>query len=444
MGHRIGIIDLGSNTARLVIYNYDPAGLFVEQENLKRVLRLSARIQFDGRLDQQAFDETIACFQVFRRLCDVNGVTEIVAVATAAVRQAVNGHYLINRLYDETGIRVRLLTGEEEAGYIHLAAAHAIASPDAIVVDLGGGSAEFIRMIDRQRLAATSMPFGAVNLTLNFTENDTVDAAAVGTFLRQQFRFQPWLMKAGLPIIASGGMARTIAKIHQRRRQYSLPSVHHYALSRAEFADLATWLLEMPPAARSGVSGLPKHRVDLIVAGLTFFQELMAVSDSPELIINAKGLREGMIVERLLTEVSRMVIDDPLAFCAGQLLLRHDIRPEHPRHVSRLACSLFDQFVEQGLFVAQDSDRRLLENAALLHDVGRAIDVHESEQHTFYLLSNVLTMGVTHRDRVRIALIASFRAGKTLKNRLQTYGDIVDKEDEARQEAPGSLVLLAR
>lgn len=447
MGKYIGIIDLGSNTARLVVYFVNGHGIFQEFDNVKRVLRLSNYLGEDGRIDPAGFQTTLDCLRQFKELCDAQNVAEIIGIATAAVRQARNGPELLAAIEQETGIRMRLLSGEEEARYGYLAVTNSMGIETGITIDIGGGSTEVTYFRDRQLLKSFSFPFGIVTLTKQFLHEETPSQQELNKltqFLEQQFATQPWLANRKVPLIAMGGTARNLAKIHQHQMQYSMASLHHYTMDASEVADILQRLSDMPLAERKNINGLSKDRADVILAGIAVLHTLLKHAESEQLIISHKGLRDGVLYEMTLRDRKIANADDIVMLSSEQFMHRYHVHEIHARHVRDLALSLFDELHTFGLLDMGPSERKLLEVAALLHDIGRSINVYETSKHTFYLLSNVLLLGLTHKERLLIAMISSYKNNKQLQQQIALHSDLVYKTDKPLLEKLGHLVLLAR
>ncbi|USG64683.1 Ppx/GppA family phosphatase [Brevibacillus ruminantium] len=446
MHNDMGVIDLGSNTARLVIYQQDAQGLVYELDNIKRGLRLSSHLQ-DGRLDPAGWEKTMACMRQFRDILAAHQVSKVIGVATAAVRQAENGGELIKSIEAETGITMRVLSGEEEARYGYLAVMHTMNLSEGITVDIGGGSTELTYFADRKLQHCVSFPFGIVTLTRLFLHQDPPapgEVTSLRDFLITQFQTCDWLRDKACPVIAIGGTARNLAKMHQRSTGYSLGSLHHYQLSADTVQNILAATLSLPLEERKQLPGLSKDRADVILSGLSVFDTLLTLSGGKELIVSNKGLRDGVLYEAVwgpalppdATAVRKRSIE--------QFMQRYRIDKKHAEHVRDLALSLFDQLVDGGILPYSDAERDFLEAAALLHDAGRSINVYEVSEHTFYLLSNVLLWGYTHRQRLLIAMIASYKNNKLLLQQVATHADILSKSDKGTAEKLGMLVQLAR
>lgn len=453
MERTIGVIDLGSNTARLVLYTQDPNGHVYEIYNIKRTLRLSEHIREDGVIDGEGYRETLECLREFREICDINGAYEILGVATAAIRQAQNGPDLLEDIEAATGIAIRMLSGKEEAYYGYLAIVLSMKVEHGFTVDIGGGSTEITMMMDRELQERVSLPFGAVTLTRRFFSSDSpspVELAGLEQFLDEHLKEPDWIKATpnpgggSLPLLAIGGTARSMAKIHQLQVGYSLNSLHQFEMSRVDVARVLERVRQVSLQERRTIPGLSKDRADVIVAGVATIYRLMHVLGTERLIISNKGLRDGILYEYVQLSESIQTADDIVRMSAEQFMSRYRVNEKHARHVRDLVLSLYDRFSDIGVISGNPKERLQLELAALLHDIGRAINIHGDAGHTFYLLSNVLLMGVTHQERLRIAMIASYKNNKTLQTQITLHQDIVDKNDKRNLETLGQMLLLAR
>ena len=167
---KIGIIDLGSNSARLVIVNLFADGYFMVVDELKESVRLGQDMERDGFLKPQRVAETIKTLKMFRKLCDASGVTRIIAVATAAVRRAKNQRSFLDEIQASCGIKIRVLTAEEEAVYVYRGVINTMDVPKGIILEIGGGSTKIVYYNRRNILNYATLPFGAVTLTGLFCE----------------------------------------------------------------------------------------------------------------------------------------------------------------------------------------------------------------------------------------------------------------------------------
>ncbi|UFJ41380.1 Ppx/GppA family phosphatase [Brevibacillus humidisoli] len=442
----IGMIDLGSNTARLVVYHQDNQGLLYEIDNMKRTLRLSNYLH-DGYLAKEGIDQTLSVMRQFRSLLEARQVKHVVGVATAAVRQARNGLTLLKEIEHETGISIRLLSGEQEARYGFLAVASSMNLEEGITIDIGGGSTEITYFTDRRLQECISLPFGVVTLSKQFLQHDpptSEELEQLRAYVAEQLAACPWIWSKRCPVVAIGGTARNLAKIHQRQIHYSMASLHHYTMSAAQVDEMLELTGSLPLEQRKQLPGLSKDRADVIIPGIIVFEQLLKSAAGTRLLISNKGLRDGLLHEKAGHNEHVPAARTVRQTSIEQFMTRYQMNRLHAFHVRHLASSLFDHLNQLNLIDLGSEEKDWLEAAALLHDIGRSINVYESSQHTFYLLSHVLLPGFSHRERLLIAMISSYKNSKQLQAQLSRHSDIVDKSDKKMIELLGYIILLAR
>lgn len=446
MKKSIGVIDLGSNTARLVIYKQDDQKNVTEVDNIKRSLRLSSHLQ-NNRLDEEGMALTLTCLRQFKELLDARQVGQTIGVATAAVRQAENGLELTRLIQKETGLTIRILTGEEEARYGYLAVMDSMNLDEGVTIDIGGGSTEITYFQNRKLQASHSFPFGIVTLTQMFLHSDVPtesEFSQLCAFLASSLASLPWLAGKKCPVIAIGGTARNLGKMHQRSVHYSMDSLHLYPIPSDHVSSILEKIRMLSLEERRQFPGMSKDRADVVLSGIAAFEALLTYCDSDELIVSNKGLRDGVLYESVWGAEPQATVRDIHERCATHFMNRYHVDKAHAQHVKSLALSLFDQLGAHFLHSFGAWERDLLETAALLHDVGRSINVYESSEHTFYLLSQVLMTGYTHRERLLIATLASYKTNKLLQSQIARHADIISRQDKGLIEKLGHLLLLAR
>ena len=291
---RIAIIDIGSNSARLVISHIYKSGSYNMVFNQKEMLRLAQKTESDGLLSKEAFDSTLQVMQSFAYMCRQYKTDKIIAVATAAIRNAQNGSRLAAEVFEKTGIRLHIISGNMEAQLSYLG------MKDGIVFDLGGGSTELILFRNRKLVESVSIPLGAVNTTDIFHIRDTMLPSAysdINFFISTRMEQYPWLKDANLPLIGVGGTARTVAKMIQRSRNYPSSRVHNYIFSAQSFRALFKKLQGTTLEERRNIPGLSEERADIILAGASIINCLLTQTNSKRIVTSGCGLREGLFYD---------------------------------------------------------------------------------------------------------------------------------------------------
>jgi exopolyphosphatase/guanosine-5'-triphosphate,3'-diphosphate pyrophosphatase len=407
---RIAAIDVGSNSVRLLVAEYDPASGLAIIDELKDHPRLAARLASTGCLDDAAMDRAIQALARMREVCQRRGVRRISAVATAAVREAENGPWFVRRVRQELDIPLRIIDAETEAALSYRSVAHhfRLAGERALVADIGGGSLELIGAVDGLVELTLSLPLGAVRLTELHLPGERADhkeiadlRSHIGRQLKRAISGREW---SGATIIGSGGTFTSLGRMVQTRRGLSPgDSVHGVSINTAEVEQLLDWLVSRSLEQRRQVPGLNPERADIILAGLAVTAELLDRVRARNITVSAFGLREGLLLE--MAGAEEALVPDPLRLFR-EFAERCQSDRRHVEHVRHLALLLYDQLGrELGCTAAE---RSLLEAAGLLHDVGQLVSYRKHHRHSYQLIMHAERLGLSPRDRGLVALISRY------------------------------------
>jgi len=438
---RVAILDLGSNTARLVLFEYQEGLRYALVDELREVVRLSEGMGEDNIIRAEAFERGLEALGTFRAYCDAAGVGEVCATATSAVRDAVNGEAFLRAARERAGLSLRILSGEEEAEYGALAVANSSTLEDGFVLDIGGGSAQLSRLERRHFQEGRSWPLGAVRLSEAFLKSDPPKKKEVRALVKHVQKALAGGLEGfgeGRSLVGMGGTIRNLAKVQQKREGYPVDLLHGYVLKREALEEITDELLQKSAAERAEVPGLSADRADIIPAGALALREVMALAGVDGLTISAQGLREGLFYPYLLGEEPFLLVG-VRAFSVRNLERHYYDNAPHNAHVCKLSLSLFDQLT--GLHGHGPFERGLLEAAAHLHDVGMAVSYNDHHKHGFYLVMSSALPGYSHREQALIALLVRYhRKGTPGDGGL---GGVLEAGDPARVEKLGALLRLA-
>jgi len=434
VAEKIAVIDLGSNSVRMNIILINDCGGYSVFDQAKEMVRLSEGLHVDGFLKQDPMDRTIKALNYFKRLIEVNNITKVHAVSTAAVRMAKNKNTFIERVKRETGFDFRVISGEEEAYYDFLGVANTIDFKDAVLLDIGGASTEIMWVKNRELVESISIPLGSVILTEQFAKIKSmkVKTEAAHAYLKSVFEDIPWLKEVkDMPIIGLGGVIRAVGKVDRNAHRYPLENVHNYHLERHEVDDLIKLVHETPMGDLDKIEGISKKRADIMSMGIMPLKALIDYIEPPELIISGKGLRDGLFYEVFFKQIGQApVVENVLEHSSQNMLKRYSTNMPHAKHVQMLALKLFDQL--NPIHAYSDKDRKILGVASLLHDIGMHIEFYDHHIHGMYLLVNSGIDGLTDRETLAVAyLIGNHRSINTFGH-LKDYDQILDKEEATK------------
>jgi exopolyphosphatase/guanosine-5'-triphosphate,3'-diphosphate pyrophosphatase len=415
---RIAAIDVGSNSIHMVVAQVEADGRFRVLDRAKDMVRLGRRTLSSGRLSQQAIDAGVRTLAGFRTLAERQGVARITAVATSAVREAVNGGDFIAKVEDTVGLRVKVIPGREEARLIYLGVRHAIdvSGKPTLVVDIGGGSVEFILIERGEPVALESHKIGVARLTERFLPTDPPDGEEIESleaFLSDQL--DPMLgefrkHRVRRIVGTSGTMLNLIAIAGHQRGESPELHLNNFAVSAAEIAKVRRVLARASRVERLKVKGLDAKRADLIVAGAVLTDYVLTRIGAKQLVACTWALREGVLLDFIARHRKGIEESERYGTPRGRSvarLARHlGETSEHGPRIARLALRLFDQL--QGALRLDHSARELLEYAALLHDVGHHIDHQNHHRHSYYLITNGELLGFRRDELEIIGLVARY------------------------------------
>ena len=410
---RIAIIDIGSNSARLVISHIYKNGAYNMVYNQKEALRLSQKVDGQNLLTEEAFTSTIDTMRSFAHMCKIYQADKTIAVATAAIRNASNGPELVAKVAEQTGIQLHIISGKTEAYISYLGVINTLDVKNGIIFDLGGGSTELILFKNRKILESISLPLGAVNTTGMFNTRNEMPPNVyndLNAFVMSRLAQYPWLKQSNLPLIGVGGTARTVAKIIQRAKKYPATKIHNYSYPIQTFRSFFNKLCLTNLEQRKKISGLSTERSDIILAGSSIISCLLEATGAKKLITSGCGLREGLFYDYYSKSNNVPLIAKNILERSRENTLRlFESDTAHARHITKLALAMFDGWME--LHKVRKSYRRLLETAALLHDIGITINFYSHARHSAYMIQNAKLFGLTHKEQIITSAIAGWHNG---------------------------------
>ncbi|GAB0167416.1 Ppx/GppA phosphatase family protein [Lysinibacillus sp. CTST325] len=441
---KTAIIDIGSNTIRLVLYQYDKEEGLREIGNIKTVARLRTYLQPSGEMSEEGIQVLTETLLTFKAMLDDFEVTDVKAAATAAIRQATNRAEIITLMKEQTGIQIELLSEEEEAYYGFVAVAHSIGTKSAVTIDIGGGSTEITLFENKELQKSYSFPFGTVSLKQRFVKGEIMNGSEkkeLIAFVKERFKSLPWIQDIGLPIIAIGGSARNIAQIHQQKHAYPIASVHGYEMTKENLVELSMFLGSLSFNELKQLDGLSADRADIIAPALEVFNVLMEVVGSKLFQITKKGLREGLIIQRILqTDKSAFDKNNVFEGNAKRLARQYGRTEKEVDYLTRLTDQLYRECCHLGYLQHNPKDLHLLAKAAKVFNIGEYIELSSASQHTFYLIANQSIDGLNHKERVKLALLASYKNKDYYQRFAAPFTEWMSREEYRKIRDFGALL----
>jgi exopolyphosphatase/guanosine-5'-triphosphate,3'-diphosphate pyrophosphatase len=392
---RCAVVDLGSNSVRLVIYEgqaRNPVQIF----NEKAVLRLAKGMTKTGRLDEAALQQTETVLRRYAAIARAMGASPFDVLATSAVRDAENGGEFVRLMTQRLPeMRITVLSGEQEAALSAEGVLCGIPGADGVLADLGGGSLELVRLESGRVGQAATIPVGVIRLA-DRSGGDLLKARAIMT---AELDRTPFISEAaGRDLYLSGGAFRALARIHIAQTGYPLNMVHHYTIGRDEARDLAGVVSEAGRKLIERMPGVPRRRIEDLPYAAVILRRLLRASGVSRVVFSANGLREGWFARLMPPQIRE---EDPL-LAAGRDLTRGTMRDTSlPPELIAWTNPLFPG--ESG------PQRRLREAACWLSDIGSHEHPEYRAEQAFLRVLRQAGIGLDHHARAFLALTMALR-----------------------------------
>lgn len=394
----LSIIDIGSNSIRLVVYEgiaRSPTVLF----NEKMLAGLGRGIVSTGRLDPDAVKRAVDEFRRFRALSDQAGAQELYVIATAAAREAENGPDFIHRAEEILGTKIRVLSGREEAHYSALGVISGFHPANGIAGDLGGGSLELVDVDGEQIGDGITLPLGGLRLQ-DMAKGSPVEAAKVAK--KELARAKLLKGGEGRVFYCVGGTWRNLARLHMNAIGYPLSVMHHYEFGVESSAAFLRQVARGEIDKIKGIERISKSRRALLPYGAVVLQEIIAVMKPSKIVVSALGVREGFLYSLLPPEERGA---DPLISAAEELAV---LRARSVAHAHELAKWTGESLAAFNIDETED-EARYREAACLLADIGWRAHPEYRGMQSLNIIAHASFIGVDHPGRAFIALANLFR-----------------------------------
>jgi exopolyphosphatase/guanosine-5'-triphosphate,3'-diphosphate pyrophosphatase len=443
---RTAVIDMGSNSFRLVVFTAAD-GWWKRTDEIYLAVRIGAGLDATGELGAKPIKRALQAADVFSHFCKAMKIEaqDIQVVATSAIRDAANQAQFLERVRAEAGLEVRVLSREEEARFGYLAAVNSTTLTDGAVLDLGGGSLQLVEVLSRHPGHLGSWPLGAVRMTEHFLPDGDEAPKKARKALRAHVvetleRDASWLPRSGRRIVGIGGTMRNLASAAQAEAGLPSTGVQGYPIQREALDALIDRMAAMPASERASIKGIKYARADLILAGALVVQAVLEYGGFDAIEVTEAGLREGIFFAALL-DGDPPLFDDVRRASVLNLAARYGVDPAHTEHVARLAMGLFDELAEAGLHEGDRWERELLFSACVLHDIGMSVDYDDHHKHSRYLILNAGLAGFAPRE---VALIA--QATRYHRKGMPDFAELeplAEDGDQARLDRMAILLRLA-
>ncbi len=455
----LAAIDIGTNSIHMVVVRVNaalPTFTIIAKE--KDTVRLGDCDPKTGDLTPAAMGRAIAALQRCQKLAKSFNAEHIVAVATSAVREAPNGRDFLKQVYAELGLFVNLISGYEEARRIYLGVLSGMEfnNQPHIIIDIGGGSTELILGDSHEPRSLSSTKVGAVRLSAEFITTDPISnsefqylqAYVRGMLERPVEELLAHLEPGEQPrLVGTSGTIETLAIIHAREKLGMVPNpLNGYQLSRKDLKEMVKRLASLSYAERAAIPGMSDRRSEIIVAGALILLEAMTLLGVESLMIGERALREGVIVDWMLTHG---LIEDRLRYQDSvrqrsvlKIAQKYQVNLDYSDRVANLALSLFNQ-TKGHLHNWGTEERELLWAAAILHNCGLYVSHSAHHKHSYYLIRNGELLGFAEAEIEVIANLARYHRKNAPKKKHESYSNLPSKKHRQLVNQLSAILRIA-
>lgn len=450
----VAFIDIGTNSVRILVVRLNPGYSHTVLSRQKELVRLGEG-EFTGRwyLRKPAIDRTVLVCRHFTELARSFGAEQILAVATSATREARNRRVLLDRLKEEAGLDVSVVSGKEEARLIYLGVSSGIHLKDkqAIFIDIGGGSTEIAVGTQKEFSLLDSRKLGALRLNSLFPA-DAEGRISKNTYAAMRGYIDETLLGTVQALrgyrldcaVGSSGTIENLAEIASRVLHPGDGPGKGRVLGHDDLEELIGILRSRSTEERKKIPGMNPERADIIVGGAAILESLMDSLSVKEIIASDRGLREGLLIDYLQREKGYSPSKEMSIRKISVLRLARLFRVDesHANTTTRLALNLFDSGGEVGLHGLDERKRELLEYAAILHDTGSYLAFDNHELHSSYIIRNGELLGFSEQEIAVMAYIARYHRKYLSPKQAKAIKDL-DPAATAEVRVLANLLCLA-
>jgi exopolyphosphatase/guanosine-5'-triphosphate,3'-diphosphate pyrophosphatase len=435
------VVDIGSNSARLVVYRVGPEGQLEIWDDVRASLRLAQELDESGHLSDVAIDRAGRVLEDFLSISLGAGVPEPITIATSAVRDAANSAALVAEVRNRTGIEVDILSGDDEARLAFLGAVHGLPVEAGILLDLGGGSIELARFDIRKLIDTWTLPLGSLRVSDAFLRSDPPKGSEVALLEDHVSSLlaatDVGRLEAGESLVVTGGTARNLAKIAKHRSGYPVRRLHGYLIGERTLQDVTDEVLRRTTGRRRAIPGLNADRADSIAGGAIVLRRMASDLGAREMIVSGQGLREGLIYRDRdgwgLPETSNVRVASVRALADRFGTWDERIADRRAQLAEALLATLSPGTPPE-ISVA-------VREAAWLLDLGRSIDYYNRFDHTSAIILESDLAGLSHRDLALLSALVRLAGDEDV--RFKNLRPLIEPEDRSWVEKGGAVIALA-
>ena len=440
---RVGIIDIGPSSLRLMLTEVDENGYFKIIDELKTSIRLCHDLVNDYGICEINFKTILTSLRSYKSLCTDSGASKIFAVATESLREAKNKDIHLPLIKKELNIDIRVLSCEEEIHYNFLGIRRSMYVENSLMVEVAGTDTHLAWVQGDKIIKSITLPLGSVNFTYNFNLHDRIlpqDLTNAFDSLSVLLEDIEWLKETKFDsIIGIASIIRNIGKIDRARKRYPFEIPHNYELTDIDVQEIFNLLKCKNFKQRQKLEGMEPEVSDIIVGGTAIFKKIANMVQCSKIIISARGLREGLIYEYL--KENHSIPEDILDYNIEGILNTLNSDKSHAKNVFNITYNLFNAL--KPLHHLGNEFYNIIKTSSMLHDCGISINYYNHHKHSFYVILNSNINGLTHKELLMSASIAASHRFNSYQTPLSPFSSVISQLDLRSVKLIGVLIKIA-
>jgi exopolyphosphatase / guanosine-5'-triphosphate,3'-diphosphate pyrophosphatase len=425
---KIGVIDFGPSSLRLMLSEIDDFGYFKVIDELKTPIRLCYDL-INGNICGENTNIILSTLAAYKNLCNVANTSNIIAVATESLREAKNKDILLPLIKKKLDIDIRVLSNEEEIYYNFLGIQKSIYVENALMVEVAGTDTHLAWVQGNKIIEKVTLPIGSVNLSYKYNLTDRVlaqDLDKAFSLIKENLKDIDWLYNNEFDyVIAIASTSRNLAKLDRVRKKYPFDIPHNYEMSDLDVNEVYNMLKSKDLKQRQKLIGIEPEFSDIIVGGTAIFKSIVNAISCSKIKVSGRALREGLIYEYL--EKNYSINNDILDYSLNGILNTLNGDKYHASNVFNTSRSLFNDL--KPLHHLDDSYLNIIKTSTMLHDCGISINYYGHHKHSLYIILNSHINGLSHKELLMSGLIASSHRFNNYQPLIAPFSSIINQLD---------------
>ena len=444
---KVAVINLGTTKIDLILANVLPEGNFVVFDEMSETVKIGQDMEQDGFIKSTRIAEAITVLKMFKVMCDVNKVNNIIAVAVHSVKEIKNQRSFFEEIYNTCGFKFRVLTEDEELTALYTGIINTLDIPKGVIINVKGSCTNLVHYNRRNILNKITIPMGSYTLSQLFEkaseDPETICTRMVDLF-RQELKGQTWIkdIDEEFAFIGAGSAFCNVGKLSRKMKKYPLDLAHNYPMTKGDFDAVYDLIKTLDLDKTKKIKGIPSDRADMLASSICIIKACLEAMKVENFVISEKDIKEGLVLNYAVPITNEKPISDLLGYSLETINSFYDKPEDNAKQVGDLALILFRQL--KVLHKLSRSYLKVLRIASMMFNCGQRIKFYSHEKNSFPIIINSEIFGASQREIVLAAFVCScqdsneFSLAEWIK-----YKDILLEEDLAAVKKLAIIVRIA-